>query len=1695
MSFVHILWEREAVSMKKKSFFLKKRGIVSRVSSVILVFAMMFSLLQNIPGSLWTIWASESEAGQEQLQLQASEEVTIRVHYKNTSARWGSVYGYAWPDGGIYGGWPGSVLTENADHPGYYTLEFTKPAAHGFNCIFNNGSGAQTADLSIAESALTASDGVYECWVYDNTAQSVSEAAPDGWDPAFISPQVSGRTVTFRYKDAGASVVSVAGTMNDWALKAMNKSGDVYSVQMTMAPGVYGYKFVVGSDWIFDPSNDKTVLNEGTQNSRVVVSGICDKTIEITKNSPMTLPGTLEAILPDGTPSTQAVTYALKTANTSGVTLDTTTNKITVGSAYTADTLELTASGEDGSQATVTLSVSTDPNAFVSPEINGNIVTFRYKSDSAQKVSLAGSMYDWAPKEMSDSDGDGIYTYTTEALQAGSYEYKFIVDDQWTTDPKNYNALSVSGNNVFHVAGLVAPKMTTAKGRTTILPAQLSVLDESGRQTPSDVTYTLKTSAQGVSFQAAKRALTIDEGFAGDRVEFQARSGNLSVDFAVEVVENADTITVKLHYTRADNDYTDWNVWAWPEGKGGAAYSFEEENGEQVAEITLEGRATARLGYIIRKGDWLDKDIGDDRFIDLTNVLSGTVHYYVSSGVRDGRIDTRDAVTGIKILSAVYVPDTNQITVTTGMPVAVDADRAFTIRCSDGTAVAVTGVSTGAGNQYTLSLGTDLNNIQALVKSYFISYTEDAGYEYPVATPSVYSSQQFEDQYSYAGNDLGAVWTKDKTTFKVWAPTADALNVRLYRSGTEGTDDLIESLPMTMNDKGVWTAVKTGDLNGIYYTYEVTVNGEVTEACDPYARTTGVNGKRAMVIDLDSTDPAGWEDDFGPNKGMTYTDSVIYELHVRDFSIDASSGISNKGKFLGLTEKGTVSTGGQTTGLDYLVDLGVTHIHLLPSYDYGSVDESKLNTPQYNWGYDPVNYNVPEGSYSTDPYNGAVRVQEMKEMVKALHDSNINVIMDVVYNHVYDADTFCFNQLVPKYFSRTNADGSYSNGSGCGNDTASEREMVKKYIVDSVNYWADEYHIDGFRFDLVGLLDTKTINEVVDTVHQKHPDVVFYGEGWTMGTAVSKDGYTMATQQNAGTTPYFAYFSDTIRDLLKGSNDETSLGFVSGRTGQEEAMAKCFTAATSWCPGPTQTVNYASCHDNYTLKDKLNVSRSDASEADRIKMNNLAAAFYLTSEGIPLIHAGEELLRTKVDENGTIIHNSYNSPDYVNSIKWSSLDNAAVREVRDYYRGLIEFRKNHAALRLTTAADVAQNVRYVWLNDNVIMFVIDGKNVADEVSDGIVVIFNAADSEQTVDLYAAGRNVPQGDWKVCVNDKKAGIDVLSTVTDGSVTVAPISAMVLVQGETEDTDSVYVKNSVRPVTSITLDQTTLALEIGQTATLTASVRPQNATNPGVKWESSNDAVVSVADGVVTAKAVGTATITVTALDGSGKSASCVVTVSEKAPGTPGGDNGNTGGSTDVNSPSGSTGGVIFDGIPAEENYEADGTQMRRFRSTNGSNIIVTGPASILPSGLHLYVELLKEDAGAYKKAAEAAARLSGIGNYKVFDISLKDANGIQLHQLAGYVEVTMPIPEGIDGARAVVYRLEDDGSLTKCSVTVGNGYLTFKTNHFSTFVIAEDANAVVKTGDDTPLGLWLFLLLGSSIGLAVLVIRWRRDRAR
>ena len=533
-----------------------------------------------------------------------------------------------------------------------------------------------------------------------------------------------------------------------------------------------------------------------------------------------------------------------------------------------------------------------------------------------------------------------------------------------------------------------------------------------------------------------------------------------------------------------------------------------------------------------------------------------------------------------------------------------------------------------------------------------------------------YDSPLFEQAYTYSGADLGALWSREETRLRLWAPTAEDVRVRLYRSGNPWEDDLLEELPMEQSTQGTWCLTLPGNRNGVYYTY--LTDGQ--ETCDPYARTTGVNGRRAMILELPSTNPPGWESDADPHGGSPITDAVIYELHLRDLSMGRCSHIRNKGKFLGLTETGTALPDGTPTGLDHIKGLGVTHVHLMPVFDFGFPDEASPH-PRYNWGYDPVNFNVPEGSYSTNPFDGSVRVREMKQMVKAIHDAGLSVVMDVVYNHVYDADSFCFNQLVPGYFSRMDQAGNYSNGSCCGNDTASERSMVRKFIVDSVNFWADEYHIDGFRFDLMGLLDIPTVNEIVRTVRARHPKTVFYAEGWNMDTQPVKPGVELAVQGNSAKMPGFSFFNDTARDLLRGSIfDSRAPGFVSGAVCDKNQLNACFMGMPHWASQPYQCVNYVSCHDNNTLFDRLAIISPEASFETRARQNCLAAAFAFLSQGVPFLQAGEEMLRSKPKGHGKFEENSYRSPDRVNALRWENLDKPEYQQVYQYYRGLLAFR-------------------------------------------------------------------------------------------------------------------------------------------------------------------------------------------------------------------------------------------------------------------------------------------------------------------------------------------------------------------------------------------------------------------------------------
>ena len=629
-----------------------------------------------------------------------------------------------------------------------------------------------------------------------------------------------------------------------------------------------------------------------------------------------------------------------------------------------------------------------------------------------------------------------------------------------------------------------------------------------------------------------------------------------------------------------------------------------------------------------------------------------------------------------------------------------------------------------------------------------------------------YSTEEFENSFTYQGNDLGAHWQPEHTFFRLWAPTAQKISVCLYQTGTPGQDDLIRELPMSYSEKGTWTAVAQGDFNGVYYTYRVCVDGESIEACDPYAVTTGVNGKRAMICDLRSTDPDGWEQDTTPVLSKNYTDYVLCELHVRDLSSLASSGIWNRGKFLGLTETDTKLKSGQPTGIAHLKNLGVTHIHLMPVYDYGSLDEANPGKA-YNWGYDPDNFNVPEGSYATNPYDGFTRIRELKQAVQSLHQNGLGVILDVVYNHVYHTFEFSMNQIVPGYFSRVTAEVILSTGSCCGNDTASERSMVRKFIVDSVNYWADEYHIDGFRFDLVGLLDVYTIQQIIATVREKHPYVMFYGEGWDIGTQVTKPDIPLAIQSNSCLLPEFAFFNDTMRDTLRGSVFDYHLpGYVSGAYVPKEELLRCFQGRMSWSCNPSQIVNYVSCHDNHTLFDRIAQALPGANDDENARRSRFAAAFNLLSIGIPFFQAGEEMLRSKKTRYGKRVANSYRSSDRINGIKWNRLKEPEVQKTVQYYHGLLSLRKKHPLFRMTDPELVVRQITlFANTCEEITAFLLNDEN------ETILAAFNPAG-------YPCDFLLPEGNWQVFVTDDRAN-DVALLEASGKTIIQPISAFVAI----------------------------------------------------------------------------------------------------------------------------------------------------------------------------------------------------------------------------------------------------------------------------------------------------------------------------
>ena len=602
---------------------------------------------------------------------------------------------------------------------------------------------------------------------------------------------------------------------------------------------------------------------------------------------------------------------------------------------------------------------------------------------------------------------------------------------------------------------------------------------------------------------------------------------------------------------------------------------------------------------------------------------------------------------------------------------------------------------------------------------------------------------------------LGAIYSKEKTTFTLFSPVADSVFVIFYDKGNDSAETgRLEMVRGEGELRSIFSATAEGNLDGVYYTYEVHTADGTFSSHDPYARACGVNGHRSMVIDLSKTDPDGFADEVRPKLADPMS-MVITEVSVVDVSAGVSAHSRYPGKFKAFTEDKTLS---------YFKDMGVTHLQLMPSYDFASIDESDSLKEQYNWGYDPYNYNVPEGSYSTDPFNGAVRVREYKEMVHSIHEAGLGVIMDVVYNHTFNVHDSCFYKTAGNYFYRMLDAAKYSDASACGNEIASEKPMVRKYIIDSLCYWASEYHIDGFRFDLMGVLDIETLNEARKALLKINPDIIMYGEGWTGGESTLPE-LERGMKINAPRTPGIGMFSDDIRDAVKGHvfyMDE--LGFVNGAADRGEELKQAVTCA-KWAKSPMQSINYLSCHDNYTLWDRFIISNSHESEEMRIRMNKLAAAILFTAQGIPFFLHGEEFARTKISEaDGAPVENSYCSPLSVNAIDYDRAEQFS--DLKAYYKGLIALRRAHKSFYLDTVDEIKKSVHFM-----------------DDMPDGVVAYTIDSDTEKVFVAYNAGKNkitikLADALWEVLADESSAGDKALYTIKDQAI-IPGVSCLVAV----------------------------------------------------------------------------------------------------------------------------------------------------------------------------------------------------------------------------------------------------------------------------------------------------------------------------
>lgn len=838
---------------------------------------------------------------------------------------------------------------------------------------------------------------------------------------------------------------------------------------------------------------------------------------------------------------------------------------------------------------------------------------------------------------------------------------------------------------------------------------------------------------------------------------------------------------LRIHYYRYDQDYSGWELWLWEKGKEGSSHMFQYKKSltgdnktfAAVAEVDPSLYQINEIGVILRRGSWHERDINIDRYFTFPEkALTEYYDIYLVQGEREifTDINNLDLSPGFEI--AIF-QNFREIFVRLQAPPAHGTETEPFQLFEDGVEIPIRHITpTRRLRDYVISLENDMKP----GSTYMI---RKPGFKDGFAAYGmIYDTPEFDQLFTYEKDGLGSIWSYDSTVFKVWAPTASGVELNLYHTGNG--QDFIRAYKMERKEKGIWSVEVFGNLEGLYYTYGVNVMGKTFETADPYARASGVNGERSMVIDLSKTNPEGWEN-FSYISLKNPTDAVLYEVHIRDITIHPSSGVTSRGRYLGLAEKDTRSPQNIPTGLSHMCELGITHVHLLPIFDFSTVDETKQQDEQYNWGYDPEFYNVPEGSYSSNPYDGYTRIKELKELIMALKSVGIGVVMDVVYNHTYKTEDSAFNKLVPGYYYRTDSYGNFSNGSGCGNEIASERTMVRNFIINSVKYWAKEYKIDGFRFDLMGLIDIETMKNIRTELSKINPSVVLYGEGWTGGHSLLST-YEASCKANASKLNNIGFFNDNTRDAIKGDAFHSeATGFITGNYRLKESVkfgvvgavfhpqidyTKIIYSGSAWANSPCQCINYAASHDNLTLYDKLLASRPDLSQAEHMRLINLAAAIVMTCQGIPFLMLGTDMMRTKKGN-----YNSYNAPDEINQIDWNL--KSQYYHVFNYHKGLIMLRKKHPAFRMATAELIRQNLTFYNTSQWLIAFSLNN-HANNDAWKTIFVVYNAGTSPESISLPFDGA------WHIVVDDNNAGTDILGTINGNNITVPARSAMVLYQ---------------------------------------------------------------------------------------------------------------------------------------------------------------------------------------------------------------------------------------------------------------------------------------------------------------------------